>query len=694
MNYIYLSELIMLKTTSIAISVFVFILIFMGCSRNQNPLVSNDFIPSDGSSDIASIPDIIQGPLSSGTIHFNLDSLSASVIPDRSSDNHLNVSMKVPYPVVNIISYDPTTQIVEADVKIKNTRPIDVYDVRLIIFNDNNETELLNPDGWTGIWDIPGGNVINPFMAYAKSSPNRKFAGLSEYTERLKIYIPAGVPSVRWAIDANYPGNCSDAYSIENIYQATLYDYQDAVTTLYADVYDWQWDVTEVVLHAPEVTNELLSYFLPVDSVRWKLNLTNRKAVPEGEYPGVIRATSMGPDSHYLYQYITIKVTAYHPAKWTIFYYAYEENLYGVRDNINEMEVVGSADGLMNMVALWDETGTVEDHIMRIQKDPGGMNNEIITPSIDDHHEVIPPDGLNMRDPDTVTRFLRYAMREFPAENYGFIMLSHGNGGVYTFPPDKNFLDDMGVWEFREAAKIALDENPFVHKLEFIGLESCTMSFLEWAYGMKDLAKIGWASEFVMWLSSARYDQVLNEFLANIDTYTGYDFATLYVNNTVDTGGAVTYGAWESDHVDPIVIPALNSFAQSLIDYLPTYRIEIESCRAGSDNWGNECTDFRITDLGYFCENIINYNPPLPGDLTSKAALLRQAIADSFFVRRVKNPGAGCYHAATGWQILFTDQFRNPSDDYADVRNRIQKIGFADATLWDEFLALYDDNNY
>jgi hypothetical protein len=60
----------------------------------------------------------------------------------------------------------------------------------------------------------------------------------------------------------------------------------------------------------------------------------------------------------------------------------------------------------------------------------------------------------------------------------------------------------------------------------------------------------------------------------------------------------------------------------------------------------------------------------------------------------VVNPGTGCYHGATGWQILFTDHFNDPSTDYADVRNRIQKIGFADATLWDEFLTLYDDNDY
>jgi hypothetical protein len=619
---------------------------------------------------------------------FEFTSMTSSVVQEREA-SHFNVSGWVtPHIIIN--SYDPATNVADVDITITNPSPMKAYDVRLIIYTDDVGHKLLNPDSWTMENDIPGGMIINPFRAYAKDEIRCAFEGYSSHTENFQIYI-SGNPSVKFAIDACYPTNCPEPYSITNFVQTgeLLDTMASADCTLAVDVFDWEADVDWVRLYCPAITGQnFVDFTFDFDS-KWSMVLGNYMRVPAGQYQAVVIAESAGK---MLMDVVTLTVSAAPLPEWTIFYYVYEENLWNCRDNFNEMEVVGSVPGTLNMVVLWDITGTVDDTILEIKKDPGGLNGTLVSPGINDNGEVIPAEGLDMHDPETLRKFLTWGMREYPAQKYGYIMLSHGNYGIYSHVPEKSFLDDMGVWEFRDAARSALDANG-VDKLEFVGLECCTMSFIEAAYGLRDVCRVGWSSEFIMYLSTCRYDQVLAELVEN-PQYTAWDFASLFIHNTLNNGGAYTYAAWDSDLVESTAIPAVNVFAQALIDYLPNYRSEITACRTGSDSWGNECEDYRITDLGYFCENLIAYNPPLPVELTDAAQNMRSAISTAVFDMGVNGTGEGCFYSATGWQILFTDRFNDPDEKYQYVRDVISNIGFADATLWDDFLAEYDINEY
>jgi hypothetical protein len=439
-------------------------------------------------------------------------------------------------------------------------------------------------------------------------------------------------------------------------------------------------------LYNPEFTNNQVEYFNQIEGNIWRGNILNKNGSPPGSYPAVIRASSADLPGVYIYDFVNIRVKKDVIAKWSIFYYKME--LSHSNNDFEEMEEAGIVDGELNVVGVVDEGDFIDIWEVRNQ-------NEEQNTFVSDMGEVITDDEINMSDPELATNFLRWAIREYPAEKYGMICYGHGNGGIYYFPPERGMFNDMPIEEFAGAIRIALDDYPSVGKLDFIAFESCTMSFLEMAYGLKDVCKVAMASEFMMGTPGAQFYYLLTDLLANIDSIDAYGFAELFIQNlfthTFSTG---IYAAWDSDLVNSTMIPAINNFAQELIDALPEFRDDITACRTDSDDWGDFCTDFRITDIGYFAEKVAEHDPPLLSELVQTAIDLRNAIDTAIVAFDVDTMQEGCYGSGTGWQILFTDHFRDPDPDYQYVRDVITNIGFADVTLWDEFLTAYDINDY
>ena len=65
-------------------------------------------------------------------------------------------------------------EIWDIDVTIENPTNFIVYDVRLIFTALGNKT-IENSDGYTDLYDPPGGPFINPFIAFAKDQVLRSF---------------------------------------------------------------------------------------------------------------------------------------------------------------------------------------------------------------------------------------------------------------------------------------------------------------------------------------------------------------------------------------------------------------------------------------------------------------------------------------------------------------------------------------
>lgn len=204
----------MIKNSRILILTALFVLLMVGCSSTNN----NPTTPVDPDHDlIASIPTTEIDPdqtnrhlLGMWTLTFNPDTMTAEVEFVREVDHHFNVTAWLA-PGMNVVinAYDPVTRIVDADVTITNPFfDLAGHDLRAIIFTDLAGNLLMNPDNWTSLWDILGGQDINPFIAYAKDIANRRFGPFYESTESFQIYLGGG--PVQFAIDVSWPGNCEE----------------------------------------------------------------------------------------------------------------------------------------------------------------------------------------------------------------------------------------------------------------------------------------------------------------------------------------------------------------------------------------------------------------------------------------------------------------------------------------------------
>jgi len=254
--------------------------VIIGCSTASrdpiNPNTAKDEL-------ILPIPEIETGYinrtfLGSWTLSFDPETLNYTLNPNREMSAHYNVKQLIPPPGIQIINYDPLRGIMDLDVTLSNPYPIDCYDVRLIIYTDNLGVRLLNPDAWTSLFDIPGGGLINPFKAYAKNEPNFVFKGLNMYTGRCQCYLPSGSMNLTFAVDASFPTNCKEPYSIENFTQVDeLTESIGASALLRVDVLDWQDDVNSVSLYCPLITGVILLPFNQINSKTWELTIINNE---------------------------------------------------------------------------------------------------------------------------------------------------------------------------------------------------------------------------------------------------------------------------------------------------------------------------------------------------------------------------------------------------------------------------------
>ena len=277
------------------------LIMLAGCSGNgTNPTVpAKDTAPLPALSEADTIGHNLAG---FWLADFDLGNMTAEIIPQRFPDLHYRTSVKL---TIVITGWNSTTGVLDLDVIIKNTTGYDVYDLRLIIYTDDIGHMLLYPDGWTPLFDLTGGSSINPFKAYAKGEINRKFAANASYTEHLKIYFPdkkLTPVTIRWGVEASFPGNCTEPYSIAKLAQTD--------NKVDVEVLDWQNDVNRVLMIAPNITGDLFDDFSYQSGNTWTVTIANNMGVSAGDYNVLIAALSAGSASLPLYNYITVHVNA------------------------------------------------------------------------------------------------------------------------------------------------------------------------------------------------------------------------------------------------------------------------------------------------------------------------------------------------------------------------------------------------
>ncbi len=136
----------------------------------------------------------------------------------------------------------------------------------------------------------------------------------------------------------------------------------------------------------------------------------------------------------------------------------------------------------------------------------------------------------NMGDSATLSGFLSYSEKNYPADRYGLVCWNHGAGPNIGFGMDELFLgDNLTLAELKKA----LDDSPFHggKKLDWLGFDACLMSSIEIANAVKDNADymiasqesepgLGWNYSFIKELASADDTPGLSKKL--IDSYCSY----------------------------------------------------------------------------------------------------------------------------------------------------------------------------
>jgi len=256
-----------------------------------------------------------------GMWEFSYDESSNELAPRplREAFAHFNITPMLLPPNCNdclkikVNSFDTVTRILDADVTLRNPTQLTGYDVRGILYTNDYGHSLTNADDWTGLWDIAGGQTINPFKAFAKSVGNRAFAPGFVDTENYLIYIP--IPphweKITFAADASWPGNCKEPYEITNFWQETIYNTMGSSGNIYIDVHDWQGDVGQVTVFAPEITGQPFSVLNNLSGDTWNVELVNTTGAPIGEHIVQLSATSGKEGNNVLHDFCVITISEF-----------------------------------------------------------------------------------------------------------------------------------------------------------------------------------------------------------------------------------------------------------------------------------------------------------------------------------------------------------------------------------------------
>ena len=98
----------------------------------------------------------------------------------------------------------------------------------------------------------------------------------------------------------------------------------------------------------------------------------------------------------------------------------------------------------------------------------------------------------SMGDPETLTRFISYGVKNHPAQNYALILWDHGGGPLLGVCVDELEQGDaLGLDELTRA----LDAAPLPKKLSWIGFDACLMGSAEVALAMSPYAEYMIASQ-------------------------------------------------------------------------------------------------------------------------------------------------------------------------------------------------------
>lgn len=328
--------------------------------------------------------------------------------------------------------------------------------------------------------------------------------------------------------------------------------------------------------------------------------------------------------------------------EWTIMLHlAGSNNLesFAFKD-MNEAEA-GLTSDKINFIVLFDGTKKGDSKIIKITHDPAGYNNKLVSPTIDDKGAVIPTDTKEIDSGDyrTVSKFVDFAVKNFPAKKYAFMSWDHGSG-IFTpsgqrvnlgpgvdrqalkqqFARQNVTISPLGFgWDDETGNHVTTAQfTPILETaakaagapIDLAGFDACLMAHTEMAYQMKGFSKNMVASEelepgdgwdYRGWLKYASANpSVDGAGLAGMLVKSFYESYTPGGNQFNGRQWDITLSNISYDTLKNDLVPALNTLADDLLASMPNSSANLKSIRqATQDFYNSDCAD-----LGNFLDRL------------------------------------------------------------------------------------------
>ncbi|MEW5761445.1 MAG: clostripain-related cysteine peptidase, partial [Candidatus Thermoplasmatota archaeon] len=374
----------------------------------------------------------------------------------------------------------------------------------------------------------------------------------------------------------------------------------------------------------------------------------------------------------------------------------------GIED-FNEMETIGSTDKINIVVQIDRIEGNdssngdwIDTRRYYITKDED--NKTITSQLVENIGEA------NMGNPETLSKFINWSIRNYPAKYYALFIWDHGGGfyGVAWDDTDKDYLDmknlSQGLGFLREK------------KIDIIGFDACLMGMIEVFYQIREYGKIGIGSEPMEPGDGWPYENILKKLASNpamIPNEFAKEIVYAYVDSYSDgkddpnDSPAVTMSAYSLDKIDSVTEYMDEFFMRlSLVIGKPFYNTLLREARSRTIGFDPghivflDIANYPNYDLYDLVNNIIHptYGPLIPSMIDKKIKESGEALLASLNEALIANKNGVKYYNAHGVAIYFPSGNLSiepgPRTNY-DIR--YDATDFAEDLFWNELLHYYHD---
>lgn len=351
------------------------------------------------------------------------------------------------------------------------------------------------------------------------------------------------------------------------------------------------------------------------------------------------------------------------PRKWTVMIYSAADNnlksfMYG---DLDESEQVGS-DANTAVIAQYDGGSSEGCSRLYITKD--SQSGKLNSPVIENMGKRV-----DMASAQTLSDFVQWGMKSYPAENYFLIISDHGNGW-------RGCVEDgsAGTWMSLPTVQegLADAQRATGKKLDILGFDACLMASTEVAHQLKDQASFLVASEETEGAAGWPYPRVLTaetlgemqSLLAQRIDLSPRDLAAHVVTSASSMPQDLpTMSAIDMEKV-PVLTDAVDSFGKAILDSTMSMRALRRLARSAQG-----FADYR--DLYDFADRVTKSDTVPDAALKAAAENVKKAVGEVVFAEQ----HSARYPNAHG----ITIEIKNVPRGYTDV-------AFAKDTSWDDAL--------